>query len=95
MYKTGKQIALNEYLFNPYSGNNYTPYTYDFENFSFEEQSWETQFVHKLLKTHKGQCRSLPWAYKIIANEIGADAGIALTPGHCYIMYKDADNFTP
>lgn len=95
MYETGKQIAMNEYFFNPYSGNNYTPYTYDFENFSFEEQNWETQFVHKLLKTHKGQCRSLPWAYKIIANEIGADVQIALAPGHCYIMYKDADNFTP
>lgn len=29
-YKTGKQMALNEYFFRPYSGNQYNPYTYDF-----------------------------------------------------------------
>lgn len=94
-YKTGKQIAINDYFFKPYSGNGYTPYTYDFEYFSKEESDWEGQFVSKVLKTHKGQCRSLPWMYKILAKEIGADVSIAHAPGHCYIMYRDEDNFTP
>lgn len=93
-YKTGKQMALNEYFGSPYSGNNYKPYTYDFTNFSMDNNNWETQFVSKVLKTHLGQCRSLPWMYKILAVEIDADASIAHAPGHCYIMYRDEDNLT-
>lgn len=94
-YKTGKQMALNEYFFRPYSGNQYKPYTYDFETFSMDEEPWERQFVSKVLKNHNGQCRSLPWMYKIIANEIRANVALAQAPRHCYIMYKDEDNFTP
>ena len=94
-YKTGKQMALNAYFFNPYSGNGYRPYTYDFETFSIDDEPWESQFVSKVLKTHKGQCRSLPWTYKILAKEIGADVSLAHAPRHCYIMYKDEDNLTP
>lgn len=75
-YKTGKQMAITDYFFKPYSGNRYTPYTYDFEYFSKEESDWEGQFVSKVLKTHKGQCCSLPWMYKILAKEIGADVSI-------------------
>ena len=94
-YKTGKQMALNEYFFRPYSGNNYKPYEYDFENFSIQDENWETQFVSKVLKSHKGQCRSLPWMYKILANELKINAYLAHAPRHCYIMYKDLDNLTP
>lgn len=94
-FKTGKQKALNEYFFRPYSGNGYKPYTYDFENFSIDDDCWETQFVTKVLKTHYGQCRSLPWLYKILAVECGADVFLAHAPRHCYIMYKDEDNTTP
>lgn len=94
-YKTGKQMALNEYFFRPYSGNQYIPYTYDFETFSMDEEPWERQFVSKVLKTHKGQCRSLPWMYKILAKEIGADVSLAYAPRHCYIMYRDEDNIIP
>lgn len=84
-FKTGKQMALNEYFFRPYSGNGYKPYTYDFENFAKNEDSIENQFVSRVLKTHKGQCHSLPWMYKILAEEIGANVSIARAPGYCYI----------
>ncbi|MDE6322078.1 MAG: hypothetical protein K2L93_07240, partial [Muribaculaceae bacterium] len=94
-YKTGKQLALNAYFLSPLSGNGYTPYTYDIESFLMDDEPWDSQFVSKVLKTHKGQCRSLPWMYKILANEINADVSLASAPGHCYIMYKDEDGFTP
>lgn len=94
-YKAGKQMVLNEYFFKPYSGNGYKPYTYDFENFSMDNESWENQFVSKVLKTHTGQCRSLPWMYKILAEEINANVSLARAPNHCYIMYEDEDNITP
>lgn len=94
-YRTGKQMALNAYFFSPYSGNGYTPYTYDYENYSMDKVPWECQFVSRVLATHKGQCRSLPWMYKILAKEVGADVSLARAPRHCYIMYKDEDNLTP
>jgi len=94
-YNTGKQMALNAYFFKPYSGNGYKPYTYDFESFLMDDEPFESQFVSKVLKTHKGQCRSLPWMYKILAKEIGADVSLAHAPRHCYIIYKDEDKFTP
>ncbi|MDE5829442.1 MAG: hypothetical protein K2H48_05560 [Duncaniella sp.] len=94
-YKTGKQIALTEYFFRPFSGNGYRPYLYDEESFINGDESWKSQFVSKTLKTHSGQCRSLPWMFKILSEEIGADVALARLPGHCYIMYKDEDNRTP
>ena len=93
-YKTGMQMAITSYIVRPYSGNNYTPYTYDFENFFMDDEPWERQFVSKTLKTHKGQCHSIPWMYKILANELKINAYLAHAPRHCYIMYKDEDNIT-
>lgn len=92
-YKTGKNIALNDYFFKPWSGNNYTPYRYDFQVDS--DDNWESQFIIPLLRTHKGQCRSLPWLYKILADEIGAEASIVHAPRHSFIRYRDRDNFYP
>ena len=94
-YKTGMQMAISSYMMSPHSGNNYTPYTYDFEAFSIDNEPWDRQFVSSTLKTHKGQCRSLPWMYKILASELNADASIAHAPCHSYIMYKDEDKITP
>lgn len=92
-YRTGKNLALNDFFFKPWSGNNQTPYVYDFEIDSDED--WSSQFVIPLLKTHKGQCRSLPWLYKILADEIGAEAYIVHAPRHCFIRYRDLDGFYP
>lgn len=94
-YKTGMQMAITSYIVSPYSGNGYTPYTYDFETFSMDKEPWERQFVSRTLKTHKGQCRSLPWMYKILASELNANVSLAHAPRHSYIMYKDEDNITP
>ena len=93
-YKTAKQMALCEYFFNPWSGNNYKPYTYDFTG-EIPTNDWRNQFVSRVLKSHKGQCHSLPWAYKLFAEAIEAKAYIAHGPGHCFIMYKDEDNLYP
>ncbi len=94
-YKTGMQMAISSYMVNPFSGNNYTPYTYDYDTFSVDDEPWDRQFVSRTLKTHKGQCRSLPWMYKILANELSVNVSIARAPRHSYIMYKDEDKITP
>ena len=46
-------------------------------------------FVSKLLYTRKGNCQSLPYLYKILAEEIGVDAHLALAPNHIYIKHRN------
>lgn len=66
----------------------YPPFAYDFEDV-FGHQDWENMFVSKLLDTHKGNCHSLPYLYKILAEEIGVDAHLALAPNHIYIKHRN------
>jgi hypothetical protein len=68
--------------------NYYKPYRYDFDDFD-GGKDWTKQFVTKLLKTHTGNCPSLPFLYKILCEEIGAKASLALGPNHVYIKHID------
>jgi hypothetical protein len=63
------------------------PYTYDFADFTGQEK-WTNMFVTKLLSTHNGNCHSLPYLYKILADEMGADCWLALAPNHTYISNR-------
>lgn len=93
-YKTGKNMAIIEYFFNPWSGNGHKPFIYDHNDMD-STQDFTQQFVSKLLRTHKGQCRSLPYYYKILSEAIGAEAYIAYAPIHTFIRYPNADNLFP
>ena len=39
------------------------------------------------MATRKGNCHSLPFLYKILAEELGAKANLALAPNHIYIKH--------
>jgi|SRR5690625_4357057 len=65
----------------------YTPFGYDFKDV-FGHHDRENLFVSKLLKKRKGNCQSLPYLYKILAEELGADANLALAPNHVYIKHN-------
>ena len=65
-YKTAKLIALCNYFFYPCSGNGQNPFQYDFSK-EYPDEDWHYQLVSRTLKTHKGQCHSLPWAFKLYA----------------------------
>ncbi|MDD6832184.1 MAG: hypothetical protein PUE80_03370 [bacterium] len=93
-FKTAKQIALCNYFFYPCSGNAYKPFEYEFTLDSMEDD-WHYQLVSRAIKTHKGQCHSLPWAFKLYAEELGASVFLTHAPRHCYIMYKDEDSLFP
>lgn len=93
-YKTGRNLALTEYFFHPYSGNGYKPFTYDFGE-AADDKDFARQFVTPLMRTHKGQCRSLPMYYRILAEAIGADACIAYAPAHVFIRYRNDDGLYP
>lgn len=49
------------------------------------DKDWTNTFVTKLLVTHKGNCRSLTYLYKILADELGAKCWLALASNHIYI----------
>lgn len=84
----GGNIALFEFFTSPNPLNGHKEYIYDFEDCTGEED-WTNTFVTKLIRTHSGQCRSLPLLYKILANEIGAKAWIAYAPNHTFIRHRD------
>ncbi len=60
------------------------PFEYNFTD-PQGNQDWTNTFVTKLLATHKGNCRSLTYLYKILADELGAKCWLALAPNHIYI----------
>jgi len=65
----------------------YSPFGYDF-NDVFGHKTRENLFVSKLLETHKGNCHSLPYLYKILCEELGTTANLALAPNHIYIKHN-------
>ena len=65
---------------------NHLPFGYDFEDF-FGDTDWTKGFVSKLLASKKGNCHSLPYLYKILCDELGAEAHLALAPNHLYIKH--------
>lgn len=70
------------------SKQEHLPFKYDFEDYmGFESHS--KLFVSKLIETGSGQCHSLPMLYLILAEEIGAEAYLALSPNHSYIRFPD------
>jgi hypothetical protein len=90
-YKTAGNYALFEFFTKPHPMNNYKPFSYDFEDF-YGGKDYTNVFVTKLLRTHKGQCRSMPILYKILAEEIKAESYLALGPNHLYIKHIDKQN---
>lgn len=65
----------------------YKPFHYDFEDV-FGHKDITNLFVSKLLATKKGNCNSLPYLYKILAEELGTTANLALAPNHVYIKHQ-------
>jgi hypothetical protein len=68
----------------------HTPFQYDFNDFLGEE-NWTNQFVTKLLITGSGNCHSLPYLYKILANEINTEAYLSLAPNHIYLKHRSKE----
>lgn len=87
-YKTAGNWAVFTFMIDSLPINNYKPYTYDFDDF-MGDKDWTKMFVTKLMKTKGGNCHSLPYYYKILCEEIGATAYLALAPNHVYIKHID------
>ncbi|WP_333621019.1 hypothetical protein [Sphingobacterium multivorum] len=63
---------------------------YDFDDY-MGAKDHSKMFVSKLMKTNSGQCHSMPLLYLILAEQIGAEAFLVMSPNHSYIRFKDTD----
>ena len=61
---------------------------YDFDDY-MGVKDYSKMFVSKLMKSNTGQCHSMPLLYLILAEQIGAEAFLVLSPNHSYIRYMD------
>lgn len=87
-FKTAGNWAVFTYMTEKIPENNYQPMAYDFENFMGEDD-YNSFMVSTLLDTKKGNCHSLPYLYKILADEVNVEAFIATAPMHVYVKHKD------
>jgi len=63
------------------------PFRYEAEDF-FGARDWTNMFVTKLLATRSGNCHSMPILYKLMCDELGVKAHLALAPNHLYIKQR-------
>jgi hypothetical protein len=63
------------------------PFLYDFDDF-FAKGDWAKMFVSNLFITYKGNCHSLPYLYKILADELDATCWLSFAPNHIYIKNR-------
>jgi len=87
-YKTAGQYAIFSYMYEPSYLNNNQVFKYDFNDF-MGDKDWTNMFVTKVIRTKTGNCHSLPYYYKIIANELNLETYLAIAPNHMYIKHID------
>ena len=89
-YKTAPNFALFEYFTKPSPMNGNKTFSYDFEDFT-GKNDFRKLFITKVMKTHSGQCTSLPLYYKILCDELGGQSSLAFAPKHMYVKHIGED----
>lgn len=87
-YQTAPFYAAYSYMCEKSIINDSILCQYDFNDF-MGYNNWQNMFVTKLIQTKKGNCHSLPFLYKILTDEIGVEAHLAMAPSHVYIKHLD------
>ncbi len=65
----------------------HVPFSYDYEDM-WGQKDWSKMFVSKLLYSNKGNCHSMPYLYKILAEEFQIAAYLSFAPNHIYIKQR-------
>jgi hypothetical protein len=85
-YKTAVNWAVFTFMTEELEINNNSIYSYDFDDY-FGEKDISKMFVSKLMNTKSGNCHSLPYLYKILCDEMEANAHLAIAPNHIFIKH--------
>lgn len=90
---TSKNLTLFQYFAGNTKQNGkivHKAVKYDFDDY-WGAKDYSKMFVSKLMRTNTGQCHSMPLLYLILAEQIGAEASLVLSPNHSYIRFEDND----
>lgn len=82
------QKLFSDTIYNKRTNEFFYPFTYDLNDIYGSSDPKQT-LVSKLLYTGKGQCKSMPLLYSILAQELNTESYIAFSPNHSYIKFKD------
>lgn len=88
---SSKNLAIFQYFADDTKQNGKVAHKavkYDFDDY-MGVKDYSKMFVSKLIKSNTGQCHSMPLLYLILAEQIGAEAFLVLSPNHSYIRYVD------
>ena len=87
-YRTAPNYALFQFFTKPSSMNGNLRFSYDLED-PYGKKDYTIFFTSHLLRTHKGQCTTMPLLYKILCDELGGQSALAMGPRHLYIKHLD------
>jgi len=90
---TSKNLTLFQYFSGDTKQNGkvvHKAIKYDFDDY-WGSKDYSKMFVSKLMRTNTGQCHSMPLLYLILAEQIGAEASLVMSPNHSYIRFEDND----
>ena len=92
-YEPTEEMALLRAICSCYSepneANRGVPFSYDMLP-TLKRNYPHYGLVTALLQTGRGTCRSLPFLFKILADELGVAAYITLAPKHYFIRHQDS-----
>lgn len=84
------QKLFTDTIRNKETGAVVPPIGYDFEDYGGKLDR-RNLLVTKLLEEGKGQCRSLPLLYLILAEELDTQTYLSFSPNHSYIKFRGAN----
>ncbi|WP_407403672.1 hypothetical protein [Sodaliphilus sp.] len=85
-YKTAVNAALFHYFTKPNWMNGNKPFSYDYQDCA-GNKDFSVFLTSKVIRTHSGQCTSLPIYYKILCDAAGGSCFLATAPNHMYIKH--------
>ena len=85
-YKTAVNAALFYYFAKPNWMNGNRPFSYDYKDCA-GNKDFSVFLTSKVIRTHSGQCTSLPIYYKILCDAAGGSCYLATAPNHMYIKH--------
>lgn len=89
-YRTSPNFAIFTYFTTPSIMNGNRRFIYDFED-PMGKRDYRIFFTSTLIRTHKGQCTSMPLLYKILCDELGGQSALAFGPMHLYVKHIGED----
>ncbi len=66
------------------------PFHYDYIDYEAKEDR-RNYFVTKTLATGSGQCHTLPVTYLILAEALGIEANLSISPRHSFVQFENGD----